>query len=186
MKYLFVAFNVVALIICAWVITALPEARQAASSARGATAGLPEVPSLDDSQRQKLTVARKNLERLAALMERQSRIATDQLLATAKPPPTEAEVKAKVGAAPAEETPPPPLPDRNLTLVLDGEHRMAMVDDILVQEGDPLPGGGRVARIGARNVIVDERGARQQELTLPNEQLRLGTLRPSDPGESDE
>lgn len=177
MKYLFVVFNAAAVLIVGWVIADLPQVRDGVDRPLArAAAGLPRVPGIDDADRERLAAAERSLDSLARLMAQRRRVDTDTLLATARRPEPEPEQAPREGGT--RRVARPALPERNLTLLLDGQRRMAMVDGRLVQTGDALPGGGTVARIGARSVVVKERRGRRQKLTLPPEKLRLGTLRP--------
>ncbi|WP_018717540.1 hypothetical protein [Arhodomonas aquaeolei] len=177
MKYLFVVFNAAAVIIVGWVVADLPQVRDGGD--RGLArpeAGLPQISRVDETRRERLTATERSLDSLARLMAQRRRVETDTLLATARRPEPEPEPAPPEDGT--ERVARAPLPERNLTLLLDGQRRMAMVDGRLVQTGDALPGGGTVTRIGTRSVVVRERRGRRQKLTLPPEQLQLGTLRP--------
>jgi len=54
-----------------------------------------------------------------------------------------------------------------------------VIDGRLLRQGARLEGGGKVVRVEPNEVLVAERLGRQK-LTLPTDQLRVGTLRWSD------
>jgi hypothetical protein len=89
------------------------------------------------------------------------------VIARAKPAPEpEPEPEQKTDEGEDEAPAPPPLPERELTLIVSGDKPTAMVDGKLVSEGDRLPRGGRVIKIGERSVWVQEHQGRRQRLVL--------------------
>lgn len=74
----------------------------------------------------------------------------------------------------------PTMPHREVTvLARSGEDELAVVDGQLVRRGARLREGGRVSRLQDDRVVVTEKQGRQT-LSLPLEQLRVGTLRAPD------
>ena len=71
------------------------------------------------------------------------------------------------------------LPRRSMSLHLDdlaAETQAVVIDGQLAQQGARLEGGGRVVRVRPNEALVTERLGRQK-LTLPEDELRVGTLR---------
>ena len=56
------------------------------------------------------------------------------------------------------------------------ETQVVVIDGQLAQQGARLEGGGRVVRVRPNEALVTERLGRQK-LTLPEDELRVGTLR---------
>lgn len=74
------------------------------------------------------------------------------------------------------------MPGRSLSLYLDdyaSETQKVVIDDRLLRQGGRLEGGGRVAQIKPNKAVIVERLGRQ-ELALPVNQVRVGTLRWAD------
>ena len=59
---------------------------------------------------------------------------------------------------------------------LAAETQAVVIDGQLAQQGARLEGGGRVVRVRPNEALVTERLGRQK-LTLPEDELRVGTLR---------
>lgn len=71
------------------------------------------------------------------------------------------------------------MPRRSLSLHIDelnGDKQTVVVDDRLARQGARLLDGGRIAKVAPNGVVITERLGRQT-LTLPNAELRVGTLR---------
>lgn len=71
------------------------------------------------------------------------------------------------------------MPVRSLSLHLDNlaaDTQSVVIDDRLTRQGARLDGGGRVVRVRPNEVQITERLGRQK-LTLPTNELRVGTLR---------
>ena len=74
------------------------------------------------------------------------------------------------------------MPRRSLSLHLDdlaAEKQSVVIDGQLARRGTRLEGGGRVVRVDSNEAVVTERLGRQK-LTLPSDELRVGTLRWAD------
>lgn len=74
------------------------------------------------------------------------------------------------------------LPRRSLSLHLDdlsAETQSVVIDGNLARQGARLDGGGRIVRVRPNEAVVTERLGRQT-LTLPQGDLRVGTLRWAD------
>ena len=74
------------------------------------------------------------------------------------------------------------MPRRSLSLHLDdlaAERQSVVIDGQLARRGTRLEGGGRVVRVDSNEAVVTERLGRQK-LTLPSDELRVGTLRWAD------
>ena len=74
------------------------------------------------------------------------------------------------------------MPRRSLSLHLDdlsAETQSVVIDGRLLRQGARLDGGGRIARVRPNEAVVVERLGRQT-LTLPEGELRVGTLRWAD------
>ncbi|UCV00904.1 hypothetical protein [Acidovorax radicis] len=74
------------------------------------------------------------------------------------------------------------MPRRSLSLHLDdlsAETQSVVIDGRLVRQGARLDGGGRIVRVRPNEAVVVERLGRQT-LTLPEGELRVGTLRWAD------
>ncbi len=74
------------------------------------------------------------------------------------------------------------MPRRSLSLHLDdlsAETQSVVIDGRLLRQGARLDGGGRVVRVRPNEAVVVERLGRQT-LTLPEGELRVGTLRWAD------
>ncbi|MDR5875431.1 hypothetical protein [Vreelandella gomseomensis] len=175
MKYLFIGFNAIALVIVGWALTELPQSRQSSQPVGTSQGSLPEVTPVSDAEQTQFANASGMLEKLESLMAVRRDVNVNSLLAMAQRPDTQPVVEQHNAT---ESLIRAPLPDRRLTLLLDGQSRMAMIDGALVKPGDSLPGGGRVVRIDSRVAVVREREGREQTLRLPEEEtMRLGTLR---------
>ncbi|MGN8003947.1 hypothetical protein ACTJKQ_12205 [Acidovorax sp. 22279] len=71
------------------------------------------------------------------------------------------------------------MPRRSLSLHLDdlaSERQSVVIDGQLARQGARLEGGGRVVQVRPSEAVVTERLGRQT-LTLPQGELRVGTLR---------
>lgn len=71
------------------------------------------------------------------------------------------------------------MPRRSLSLHLDdlaAETQSVVIDGRLARQGARLEGGGRVVRVRPNEALVTERLGRQT-LTLPADEMRVGTLR---------
>ena len=71
------------------------------------------------------------------------------------------------------------MPRRSMSLHLDdlaAETQVVVIDGQLIRKGDRLQDGGRVVRVYPNEALVTERLGRQK-LTLPEDGLRIGTLR---------
>lgn len=71
------------------------------------------------------------------------------------------------------------MPVRSLSLHLDNlanDTESVVIDDRLIRQGARLEGGGRLVRVRPNEVVITERLGRQK-LTLPTNELRVGTLR---------
>lgn len=175
MKYLFIGFNAIALIIAGWALAELPQSRQSSQTVGTSRGSLPEVTPVSDAEQTKFATTEGMLEKLESLMAVRRDVDVNGLLALAQRPDTQPVVEQHDAAESVIRS---PLPDRRLTLLLDGHSRMAVIDGALVKPGGSLPGGGRVVRIDNRVAVVREREGREQTLRLPEEKtMRLGTLR---------
>jgi len=71
------------------------------------------------------------------------------------------------------------MPRRSMSLYLDdiaAQTQMVVIDGQQVKQGARLEQGGRVAKVGSNEVIVTEQLGLQR-LTLPKQELQVGTLR---------
>ncbi|MBV8619548.1 MAG: hypothetical protein JOY84_11850 [Curvibacter sp.] len=169
MKYAALCLNTLALILLAWglygiaglVGARLPSSRLPAVELRP----LPDKALADQKQ------VNSTLDTLAQFADRQAfaREANEMTLLAVPPLGTP-------GAGG------PSMPRREVTLLArtsDGE--IAVVDGRLVRKGARLADGGRLSRLTEDSVVVTEKQGRQT-LSLPLEQLRVGTLRAPNAG----
>lgn len=176
MKYRFLFFNATAVLIVGWVVVEMPGVYEhGPSRARAAAGSVPALQPVDSERVQRLAAAEQALDSVSSLMADRLSPEKPELLAVAPAPP----------AILPDETPPAetrrepvkvPLPDRRLTVVLNGSRRVAMVDGELVGVGSSVVSGGTVIQIDAGGVLVRERDGREQALTLTLAQTRIGTL----------
>lgn len=170
MKYVCLALNVVALVaigVIGWLLPHVEADRMIPS----ATIQVPKAQPVPSSERRRLEALSQDLDQFAYFLESSPGSVADDLIATAAPPPDVLVPREGLMAEPRaeeeEQSAPPPMPRREVRVVLAGEQDMAVIDGVLVAEGDPLPGDGEVLRIESNSVVVAETGGRRQRLTLP-------------------
>lgn len=170
MKYAALILNVVALALLGWTLYAVLQLTQARASGRHAPAlemaPLPEALRTDKLQ---VTQAFDAIARVQAQAHAPVHVASAEALIALPPPGQKLEGSVR-------------MPERSLSLHLDNlaaETQSVVIDGRLLRQGARLAGGGKVVRVEPNEVLVAERLGRQK-LTLPTDQLRVGTLRWSD------
>jgi hypothetical protein len=170
MKYACLALNVLAVAVIGaigWLLSNVQADRMIPS----ATIDVPQVQSVPRGERQRLKALSKNLDQFAFFLESSPGSRSDDLIATAEPPPNVLVPRENLLAADKKadqetQSKPAPMPRREVRVVLAGQRDMAIIDGVLVSEGDPLPGNGEVLRIDSDSVVVAETGGRRQRLTV--------------------
>ena len=165
MKYAALILNVVALALLGWALYAVTQLTQARASNRPLPAL--EMSPLPEALRSDKLRVNETFDAIARIQARAPvQVASAQTLIALPAPgqPLEGSVR---------------MPERSLSLHLDdlaAETQSVVIDGRLLRQGARLEGGGKVVRVEPNEVLVVERLGRQK-LTLPTDQLRVGTLR---------
>ncbi|MBZ0226598.1 MAG: hypothetical protein WA917_08370 [Comamonas sp.] len=168
MKYAALILNVVAIALLGWALYAVTQLTQARASNRPLPAL--EMSALPEALRSDKLRVNETFDAIERIQTRAPvQVATAQSLIALPPPgqPLEGSVR---------------MPERSLSLHLDdlaAQTQSVVIDGRLLRQGARLEGGGKVVRVEPNEVLVAERLGRQK-LTLPTDQLRVGTLRWSD------
>ncbi|MFY3386658.1 hypothetical protein [Paracidovorax sp. MALMAid1276] len=168
MKYAALLLNGLALLLLGWGLYGVVQLSQARTpSVRPVITELAPLPPALRSDQARVVNAFGAMERIQA---QASSPGTNPLSLIAQPLP---------GSAVAGSI---QMPSRSLSLHLDdlaAERQTVVIDGQLARQGARLEGGGRVVRVRPSEAVVTERLGRQT-LTLPEGDLRVGTLRWAD------
>lgn len=164
MKYAAILLNALAALLLGWGVTGVYSLiAQRPQPARAATVELKPLPASAVTDRQQVDST------LAAI----ARI--NDTLRELAPASSRALVAEPAPGTPGSDG--PTMPQRTVTLLMQqGDGYVAVIDGQLVHSGARLKGGGRVLKIGPTQVVVREASGRQT-LSVPVDQLRVGTLR---------
>lgn len=173
MKYACLGLNVVALVVIGAIGWLLPNV-QADRMIPSATIQVPQTKPVPPDERERLRALSKDLDQFAFFLESSPGSRSGDLIAMAEPPPDVlvpqenlmADKEADEEAEQEKQSAPAPMPRRDVRVVLAGRQDIAIIDGVLVSEGDPLPGNGEVLRIESNSVVIAETGGRRQRLTL--------------------
>lgn len=168
MKYAALILNAVAALLLAWTLYAVYQLTQAHASNRH----LPvmELTPLPTALRADKLQMGEAFDAIARIQSRAQYQVADAKTLVAVPPPG-VELEGSVH-----------MPERSLSLHLDNlaaETQSVVIDGRLLRQGARLNEGGKVVLVEPNEVLVAERLGKQK-LTLPTEQLRVGTLRWAD------
>lgn len=168
MKYAALILNVVALALLGWTLYVVIHLMQARTSGRQLPAlEMAPLPEALRSDKLQVTAA---FDAIARIQNRAPVSVADAGTLIALPAPGQ-KLEGSVH-----------MPERSLSLHLDNlaaETQSVVIDGHLLRQGARLEGGGKVVRVEPNQVLVAERLGRQK-LTLPLDQLRVGTLRWAD------
>ena len=165
MKYAALFLNGLAILLLGWGLYGVFQLTQAsAPSIRPLTMELAPLPASLRNDQARVVDA---FDALSRIQSQASRAGTDPLALIALPVPG-SDVVGSVQ-----------MPRRSMSLHLDdlaAETQAVVIDGQLARHGARLQGGGRVVRVHPNEAWVTERLGRQK-LTLPEDELLVGTLR---------
>ena len=168
MKYAALLLNGLAVLLLGWGLYGVVQLSQVRTpSVRPVTTELSPLPPALRNDQARVVNAFGAMERIQA---QASSAGTDPLSLIALPVPG-SDVVGSVQ-----------MPRRSLSLHLDdlaADRQSVVIDGHLARQGARLEGGGRVVRVRPTEAVVTERLGRQT-LTLPEGDLRVGTLRWAD------
>ncbi len=166
MKYAFLVVTGIAVAIIAAVGFLLPSAGDRAALMAGPGHQAPNAQRVHPGHREMLETVQRRADALERV-RKGSELDGSGLLAIAAPPKeeTDTELAGDQGDDDGRQ-PRRPLPERTLSLVLEGRDTLAVVDGALVREGDAVGQGGVVDQIRPGSVVVAERDDRRQRLEI--------------------
>lgn len=165
MKYAALFLNGLAILLLGWGLYGVFQLTQASTpSIRPLTIELAPLPAAFRNDQARVVDA---FDAMSRIRSQASRAGSDPLALIALPVPG----SKVVGSV--------QMPRRSMSLHLDdlaAETQAVVIDGQLARQGAHLQGGGRVVRVKPNEAWVTERLGRQK-LTLPEDELRVGTLR---------
>lgn len=168
MKYAALILNIVALALLGWTLYVVVQLTQARAPGRHLSAL--EMSPLPDVLRSDKLHVEQTFDAIARIQTRLPvQVAGGDALIALPVPGLKVEGSVR-------------MPERSLSLHLDdlqAQTQTVVIDGHLSRQGARLDGGGKIVRIEPNEVLVAERLGRQK-LTLPTDQLRVGTLRWAD------